>query len=107
MSVCLGRLSGAEGEEAHGPTRARAPLKGPPNNGLKQLTKSGQISRIEGAGREVLASELHITCAFLPPSFMALLSMAEPETLGKLFVEELRRHQEEQRKKSDWDIDME
>jgi len=62
-----------------------------------------QISRIEGASREVLASELDITCAFLPPSFTALVATADPETLGRLFVDELRRHQEEQRKKRDMD----
>ena len=65
-----------------------------------------QISRIEGAGRDGLASELHISCAFLPPSFMALLSIADPETVGRLFVEELRRHHREQRNMSDWDVDM-
>jgi len=65
-----------------------------------------QISRIEGASRDVLASELHITCEFLPPSFMALVALADPETLGRVFVDELRRHQEEQRKKSDWDADV-
>jgi hypothetical protein len=55
-----------------------------------------QIRRIEAADREVLASELHVTCAFLPAAFTQQVSTSDPETLGRLFSEEFRRHQERQ-----------
>jgi predicted lactoylglutathione lyase len=65
-----------------------------------------QITRMEKAGRDVLVSELLVTCAFLPPSFTALAAVVDPETLGRHFVEELRRHQEARRKAGEGDLDL-
>lgn len=55
-----------------------------------------QIRRIEGADRRALGSELYVTCPFLPPAFAERVSIDDPETLGRLFADEFRRHQEKQ-----------
>jgi hypothetical protein len=55
-----------------------------------------QIRRIEDADREVLAPELYVTCPFLPTEFTQRTSIDDPETLGRLFADEFRRHQEKQ-----------
>ena len=55
-----------------------------------------QVRRLEAADREALASELDATCPFLPPAFAQQVSIGDPETLGRLFSDEFRRHQERQ-----------
>lgn len=54
-----------------------------------------QITRIESVDRNGLATEFDLTCPWLSPSFVALVATADPETLARLFLVELRRRQEE------------